>query len=70
MNFNPRLSAPSRIYMFKFFKDRHSKFIKTLEPIIKQIGDFEYVLKNLSDEQLKNKTQEFRDRLKKIRRKL
>jgi preprotein translocase subunit SecA len=35
-----------------------------LEPIIAQIWSFSDNLKKLSDEQLKNKTQEFRDRLK------
>jgi len=52
-------------FLNKIFGDRHTKYIKTLEPIVKQIGSFEDSLKNLSLEQIKNKTQEFRDRLEK-----
>ena len=52
-------------FLSQIFGDRHSKLIKTLEPIIKQIGSFEAGLKNLSDEQLKAKTVEFKDRLEK-----
>jgi preprotein translocase subunit SecA len=51
-------------FLNKIFGDRYEKYIKTLEPIIAQIGSFSDNLKKLSDEQLKNKTQEFRDRLK------
>ena len=55
------------MYFMSFFSsifgDRHAKFIKTLEPIVIQVGSFEDSLKNLSDEALKAKTQEFRDRL-------
>ena len=50
-------------FLSKIFGDRHTKYVKTLEPIIKEIGAFEDSLKKLSSEQLKNKTQEFRDRL-------
>ncbi|MFH0755248.1 MAG: preprotein translocase subunit SecA [bacterium] len=53
------------MFLNKIFGDRHSKFIKTLEPIIKQIGDFENGLENFSDEQIKEKTKEFKDRLEK-----
>jgi preprotein translocase subunit SecA len=52
-------------FLSTIFGDRHTKLIKTLEPIVKQIGDFENGLKSLSDEQLKVKTIEFRDRLSK-----
>ncbi len=52
-------------FLSKIFGDRHDKYIKTLEPIVKQIGSFEDFLKNLSNEALKVKTQEFRDRLEK-----
>ena len=50
-------------FFSSIFGDRHAKFIKTLEPIVIQVGSFEDSLKNLSDEALKAKTQEFRDRL-------
>jgi len=50
-------------FLSQIFGDRHTKLIKTLEPIVKQIGSFEDGLKALSDEQLKAKTVEFKDRL-------
>jgi preprotein translocase subunit SecA len=53
------------MFLSKIFGDRHTKFIKTLEPIIEQIGAFEDGLKGLSDDQLKAKTQEFRNKLEK-----
>jgi preprotein translocase subunit SecA len=52
-------------FLTKIFGDSNTKYIKELEPIVKQIGSFEDDLKKLSDEQLKNKTVEFRDRLAK-----
>jgi preprotein translocase subunit SecA len=52
-------------FLSKIFGNRHTKLIKTLEPIVMQIGSFEDSLKNLSDIELKAKTQEFRDRLEK-----
>ena len=52
-------------FLSKIFGDRHTKLIKTLEPIVKQIGDLEVILKDLSDEQIKAKTEDFRKRLKK-----
>src|ERR1035437_3179456 len=35
-------------FFSKIFGDRHTKFIKTLEPVVMQIGSFEDSLKNLS----------------------
>jgi preprotein translocase subunit SecA len=52
-------------FLSKIFGDRHVKYIKTLEPVITQIGSFEDDLKKLSDEQLKAKTQDFKARLEK-----
>src|ERR1035437_3179455 len=52
-------------FFSKIFGDRHTKFIKTLEPVVMQIGSFEDSLKNLSDTELKAKTNVFRDRLEK-----
>ena len=47
----------------KIFGDRYTRLIKDLDPIIKKIGSFEDNLKSLTDEQLKNKTLEFRIRI-------
>jgi len=52
-------------FLTKIFGDRHTKFIKTLEPIVTKIGSFEDVLNKLSDTELKAKTQEFKSRLEK-----
>lgn len=51
-------------FLSKIFGDRHTKYVKNLEPIVKKIGSFENDLQKLSDEELKNKTNEFRNRLK------
>ncbi len=51
-------------FLSNLFGDRHTKFIKSLEPIVKEIGSFEDALKKLTDEELKNKTQELRNRIK------
>jgi len=53
------------MFLSKIFGDRHTKFIKTLEPIVELIGGFEDGLKGLSNDQLKAKTQEFRNKLEK-----
>ena len=49
----------------KIFGDRYTRLIKTFDPIIKEIGSFEDSVKKLTDEQLKGKTLEFRDRIQK-----
>lgn len=49
----------------KIFGDYSEKEIKRLKPIIKQIDSFEPGLSNLSDEQLKAKTEEFKGRFEK-----
>jgi len=49
----------------KIFGDRYSKYIKSLQPIVSKIGSFEDSLKKLSNEELKAKTLEFRERLEK-----
>jgi len=51
------------MFLTKFFGDRHTRYIKDLEPIVKKINSFEPVLKTLSDEGLKAKTEEFKKRL-------
>ena len=52
-------------FLTAIFGDRGTKYVNALEPIVKQIGSFEDVLKDLTNEQLKAKTQEFKDRLEK-----
>ncbi len=50
-------------FLNKIFGDRHTKIIKELEPIVKQIGSFEDVYSKFSDEQMRAKTEEFKSRL-------
>ncbi len=47
----------------KVFGTKHEREMKRLQPIIQQINSFENQLKSLSDDQLKAKTPEFKQRL-------
>ncbi len=47
----------------KIFGDSNQKFIKNLQPIVEEINSFEPEIQKLSDEQLKEKTKEFKERL-------
>ncbi|MBU2540145.1 preprotein translocase subunit SecA [Patescibacteria group bacterium] len=47
----------------KIFGDVHQKNLKKLDPIIAEIGSFEAALQKLSDEELRNKTKEFKEQL-------
>ncbi|MDP2820687.1 MAG: preprotein translocase subunit SecA, partial [bacterium] len=49
----------------KIFGDPNEKFIKGLQPIVDEINSFEPDLEKLSDEQLKEKTKELKEKLKK-----
>jgi preprotein translocase subunit SecA len=49
----------------KIFGDPNKRVIAKLQPIVEQINALEKDYEQLTDEQLKNKTQEFRDRLNK-----
>lgn len=49
----------------KIFGSVNDRAIKSYIPLINQINEFEADISKLSDENLKNKTQEFKDRLKK-----
>jgi preprotein translocase subunit SecA len=54
--------------MFNFIKkffDENKKELKKILPIVQKINDLEPEIKKLSDEELFNKTEEFRSRLKK-----
>src|SRR3989338_8198312 len=49
----------------KIFGDANARYIKSLEPVVEQINELEKEFQNFSDEQLKAKTAEFKDRLSK-----
>ncbi len=49
----------------KIFGDSNEKFIKGLDPVVKKINSFEPDFEKLTAEQLKEKTKEFKERLKK-----
>ncbi|MFA5886414.1 MAG: preprotein translocase subunit SecA [Patescibacteria group bacterium] len=51
--------------IFKLFGDANEKVIKSLNPLIEKISSFELALQKLSAEELKAKTVEFKERLKK-----
>ncbi len=48
----------------KIFGDKHAKDIKRLQPIVEEINKHFEEYKNLTDEQLRGKTVEFRNRIK------
>jgi preprotein translocase subunit SecA len=52
-------------FLSKIFGDSNEKYIKNLQPIIEKINSFEKDFEKFSDEQLKNKTKEFKERLSK-----
>jgi len=47
----------------KVIGTQNERELKKLRPIVSQVGAFEPALKQLTDEQLRAKTPEFRDRL-------
>ena len=47
----------------KLLKSYSDKEVKRLQPIVKKINSYEEEYKELSDDELKAKTQEFKDRL-------
>lgn len=49
----------------KFLGDPNAKVLEGIKPIIEKINNLETEIKNLTDEQLKNKTQEFKERCQK-----
>ena len=49
----------------KIFGDQNSKEIKKLQPIVDKINDWEEKISVLTDDELKNKTKEFKERLNK-----
>ncbi|OGW86206.1 MAG: preprotein translocase subunit SecA [Omnitrophica bacterium RIFCSPHIGHO2_02_FULL_46_11] len=58
------LSGPAKIIK-KVFGSRNERLLKTMQPLVGQINSFEPQVKALSDEALRAKTSEFKDRLAK-----
>ncbi|MBN2094112.1 MAG: preprotein translocase subunit SecA [Candidatus Zambryskibacteria bacterium] len=52
-------------FLNKIFGDQSKRYIKEIYPIVIQINGFEESVSKLSNEDLKNKTKEFKERLKK-----
>lgn len=64
-NFLCRVNVP--LYMnilTKIFGNSNQKFIRNIQPIVEKINSFEEDFKKLSNEQLKEKTKEFKQRIK------
>ncbi len=53
------------MFLSNIFGDRQSRYMKTLEPLIKQINAFEESFSKLSDEEVRAKTVEFKTRISK-----
>ncbi len=51
-------------YLNKLFGDVNAKYLKKIQPLVDKINSLEKNFSSLSDEELKNKTQEFKDQLK------
>src|SRR3989344_5668106 len=51
-------------FLSKIFGDANERYIKSLEPLIDRINSLEPEFEKLSDEELIDKSREFRDRLK------
>lgn len=49
----------------KFFGSKNERDLKRLEPLVQSINEFEPSMKSLSEEAMRAKTQEFKDRLSK-----
>ena len=49
----------------KIFGDANSKYLKTIQPLVDKINNLEKEFESFSDEKLKEKTKEFKDRLQK-----
>ena len=52
-------------FLQKIFGDENKKYLKSIQPLVEKINSLEESVLNLSDEELKNKTEEFKKRLKK-----
>ncbi len=47
----------------KIFGDKHEKDLKVLWPIVKEINDHYEQIKNLTNDELINKTKEFKEKI-------
>ena len=63
MDYTKKYAIMDFMFLSKIFGDRHNAFIKSLEPLVAQVGSFEVMLQTLSDDALKQKTTIFRERL-------
>jgi len=52
-------------FLNKIFKDSNRKYLDKVQPLVEQINNLEEKFKGFSDEDLKNKTKEFKERLRK-----
>ncbi len=52
-------------FLSKIFRDSNKKYFDKVQPLVEQINNLEEKFKGFSDENLKNKTKEFKERLKK-----
>ena len=50
-------------FLNKLFGDQNKRYVKEIQPLIPQINSFEETVSKLSDDELKNKTAEFKKRL-------
>ena len=51
--------------VLKFFGDANEKYLKKLQPLVNKINSFEPALESFSNEKLKEKTKEFKERIEK-----
>ena len=49
----------------KIFGDANEKYLKKIQPLVDEINSLEKEFEGFSDEKLKEKTQEFKERLRK-----
>ena len=47
----------------KLFGDKHEKDLKVLWPIVEEINSYYETIKNLTNDELKNKTNEFKEKI-------
>jgi preprotein translocase subunit SecA len=50
-------------FLTKVFGSSNQRYLKTIQPIVEQINEFEPAIKKLSDEQLRARTAEFKEKL-------
>jgi preprotein translocase subunit SecA len=63
MSFNLRGTNMLGVIAKKLFGSKNDRELKKLEPIVRQINELEPTMQSLSDEEMKAKTEEFKERL-------